>query len=585
MSDLLVRLKLDEKGLDAQMKGVSSKFAEAARGIARIALPVAAIAAIAKSVDGLAAMGEAAINSIAPLHDQAQQLGVNAERLQELRLIAGNAGVSVEQFDKALGTLNRTLGQAALGQGQFEKMAKAAGVSIRDEQGNVKATSAVWDDLTKRVQSGALAQNTAIGLASAAFGREGGRMVAVLRQTADEQQRVIDTARQFGAIISNEVVAAADDYEDQLSLIKKGTEALDAQNKLILAPLTLQWAKLKNEISGAVAELSRAAGLIDDNTILMEKRLVNIKQIISDREAFLLKINVDPESDALIQNMSRELDELQKKLDYEKLIKTPFIQPKRPMEDADTSEDEKAAKEAARAELDLITAVYAEKERVAQEEMAQELEWATVLAEERERFYAQELEQEQYWSDTLAEERERAHDFEVEQYINKEGLLTEARKEGMNARLAFDQMESGKKVALAIGAIEQITAGVAQHSKKAFQLNKLAAIANAIINTAEGATKALAQGGFFGIAMAASVIAAGAAQIGAIKRTTYQGGGAGTTPSLAGSTPTLNGNPVQQSDRVITVRGVDKNMLYTGRQLIELVNEAMRDGAKLVLQT
>lgn len=567
------------------MKGVSSKFADAARGIARIALPIAAISAIAKAVDGLAAMGEAAINTIAPLHDTAVQLGVNAERLQELRLVAGNAGVSVEQFDKALGTLNRTLGQAALGQGQFEKLAKAAGIAIRDEQGRIKETAVVWDALTRKVQSGAISQNAAIGLASAAFGRDGGRMVAVLRQTAEEQQRVIDTARQFGAIISNEVVRAADEYEDQLALIKKGTEALDAQNKLILAPLTLQWAKLKNEIAGAVAELARAAGMVDDTTLLMEKRLVTLKGVLADREAFLLRINVDPQTDLLIQNTTRQIEELQKKLDYEKLIQTPFIQPNRPVEmDVDPESDDEA-KKAAEYELDLVTAVYAERERLRQEEMEQELGWATVLADEKERVYADELAQLQEWNQTLFEERERAKDMELEQYFQKEGLLTEARKQGMKDRLAFDQMEAGEKVATAIGAVEQITAGIAQHSKKAFNLNKLAAIANAIINTAEGATKALAQGGFFGIGMAAAVIAAGAAQIGAIKRTTFQGGGGGTTPSAAGRTPTVNGSPVQgsSSDRVVTVRGINPNDIFTGRALIELFNDAIKDGAKLVL--
>lgn len=563
------------------MKGVSSKFKDVVGVIGRITLPVAAIAGIARAVDGLAAIGEAAINTIAPLHDTAAQLGVTAERLQELRAIAGNAGVGVEQFDKALGILNRTLGQAALGQGQFEKIAKAAGISLRDEQGHIKATADVWDDLTEKVQSGALSQNTAIGLSAAAFGREGGKMVQVLRQTAEEQQRVIDTARQFGAIISNEVVAAADEYEDKLSLIKQGTEALDAQNDLILAPLTLKWAELKNEISGAVAELSLAVGLIDDNSILMERRLVNIKKLIGDREAFLLKINVDPQSDLFIQNMTRELDELNAKLDYERLLKVPFVPPKRTDDAIDPEETESEAKKAAQAELDLVTAVYDERERVRGLEMDQEFEWATVLAAERERFHVEELEQEKDWADALAEERARAADMELEQYFQKEGLLTEARRQGMKDRLAFDNMEAGEKVATAVGALEEITAGVAQHSKKAFQLNKLAAIANAIINTAQGATKALAQGGFFGISMAAAVIAAGAAQIGAIKRTTFQGGGGGTTPSAAGSTPTVNGNPVA-SDRTITIRGVDKDQLFTGRQLVEMLNAAMKDGGKLV---
>jgi hypothetical protein len=569
LSDLLVRLKLDEKGLNAQMKGVSSKFKDVVGVIGKITLPVAAIAGIARAVDGLAAMGEAAINTIAPLHDAAAQLGVTAERLQELRAIAGNAGVGVEQFDKALGILNRTLGQVALGQGEFDKIAKAAGISLRDEQGHIKTTTEVWDALTAKIQSGAISQNTAIGLAAAAFGREGGKMVQVLRQTAEEQQRVVDTAREFGAIISNEVVAAADEYEDKLSLIKQGTEALSAQNELILAPLTLAWAGLKNEIAFTVAELARAAGLIDNNTTLMRHDAEALKNQINLHRQYLEQIkHPQPLDDPLLQQLTSEWAALMDKIEAAEAAAKKVQPPSAFGTDAGLMAPDQG--------LSKFDEDLADQRIEVMRDMTQTIEGIQKEARQRE------LEAEQELLLDLANARAEAADMELEQYFQKEGLLTEARRQGMRDRLAFDNMEAGEKVATAIGAVEQITAGIAQHSKKAFNLNKLAAIANAIINTAEGATKALAQGGFFGIGMAAAVIAAGAAQIGAIKRTTFQGGGGGTTPSAAGSVPTVNGNPVS-SDRIITLRGVDPEKRYTGRQLIDLINEATRDGAKLVL--
>jgi hypothetical protein len=61
-----------------------------------------------------------------------------------------------------------------------------------------------------------------------------------------------------------------------------------------------------------------------------------------------------------------------------------------------------------------------------------------------------------------------------------------------------------------------------------FELAKKAAIASAIVNTASGATKALQQGGFWGIAMAAAVVASGAAQIARIRATTFDGAGEGS---------------------------------------------------------
>jgi len=68
-------------------------------------------------------------------------------------------------------------------------------------------------------------------------------------------------------------------------------------------------------------------------------------------------------------------------------------------------------------------------------------------------------------------------------------------------------------------------------NKELFQIGKVAALAHATINIAEGISKAIAQGGFFGLFMGAAVAAAGAVQIAAISGTNlqaakgYSGGG------------------------------------------------------------
>ena len=64
-------------------------------------------------------------------------------------------------------------------------------------------------------------------------------------------------------------------------------------------------------------------------------------------------------------------------------------------------------------------------------------------------------------------------------------------------------------------------------SKKIFELQKKFSIAQALINTYEGFTKALAQGGFFGMAMAATVLAAGMAKVAQIRAMRPGGGGTG----------------------------------------------------------
>jgi hypothetical protein len=602
MSDLIIKVALDQSGVDAQLKGVMGKFRNAAKAMAAVTVPAAAVLGVVKTVDALARLGEQAIRAAGDLQDTADQLGVTAERLQELRLIGKQAGVEFEQMDKALSILNRTVGQAALGQGNFEETLASVGIQLRTAEGQVKSVSTIWNELSAVVRSGSISQAQAIALASSAFGREGGKIVNVLRMTDEQQQKVIDTAREFGAVISNEVVRAADEYADKLDLIQQGTQALDTQNKLLLAPLTLKWAELKNEIAGASAELFRAAGLVDDNLILQQRRLKNVEDTMARmREALKVGGVEDPNAHPNMQPLLdewRELNTLIARAKQQSREAAASIAPSASMDEASdpvASEQERAdaarearraAEDAAEHELALVTAVYEEKERLIALEAEQEQEWATVMAEERERVHLDELAQLQEWHQVLYEERERAADMELEQYLRKEGLLTQARKDGQQERLKFDQMATGMQVSTVLDGMARMTAGVAQHNKTMFKVNKLAALGQAVVNTAQGVTRALAEyPPPISFAMAALQAAAGAAQISAIKNTQFGGGGRGTTPSAAGGSPVVNDTPVDQEPRqVVQVRGINPSQLFSGRQIVDLINAAQKDGAKIVFQ-
>ena len=96
-------------------------------------------------------------------------------------------------------------------------------------------------------------------------------------------------------------------------------------------------------------------------------------------------------------------------------------------------------------------------------------------------------------------------------------------KSGKYAEMDFSQFSEKEKTKFIIESGRESLQALGQHSKKAFQLMKAAAMAEAIINTAQGVTKALAQGGIFGPILAGIIIAAGAAQIATIASQNYQG--------------------------------------------------------------
>jgi hypothetical protein len=106
---------------------------------------------------------------------------------------------------------------------------------------------------------------------------------------------------------------------------------------------------------------------------------------------------------------------------------------------------------------------------------------------------------------------------------------------------------------------------------------KGAAIGAAIINTAVGVTRALAElPPPWSWAQAALIAASGAAQIATIRSTNETGSsGTGTAPPAADATP----------GRALTIQGVDPGHMFSGgavRRLIELINDEVADGATLI---
>jgi hypothetical protein len=123
---------------------------------------------------------------------------------------------------------------------------------------------------------------------------------------------------------------------------------------------------------------------------------------------------------------------------------------------------------------------------------------------------------------------------------------------------------------------------------------KILAIASATINTYVGATKALAQGGFLGIAGAAAVIAAGLASVKKIIATNVPGratgGSAGSAPSLNTQAPlspqapvvrtstSLDANSINQIGQATTKTYVLESDVTNNQQRVSMLNRQARIG-------
>lgn len=138
--------------------------------------------------------------------------------------------------------------------------------------------------------------------------------------------------------------------------------------------------------------------------------------------------------------------------------------------------------------------------------------------------------------------KERAMEIEAQLAFKHEERLNKIALKGITDRQKFEAKGGKDKAKQVFGDLANITAGVATHNKTLFRINQAAAIANAVINTAEGVTKSLSAYPMpLAAVMAAAHLAAGLAQVAAIRSASP---GGGSTPSSVGSVPTLDGQPL-----------------------------------------
>lgn len=167
--------------------------------------------------------------------------------------------------------------------------------------------------------------------------------------------------------------------------------------------------------------------------------------------------------------------------------------------------------------------------------------------------------------------------------------LEAIRRKGLDDIEKLELLSQRKRLAYGANFLAEMTAGVSTHSKKMFELNKLAAIAQTALDSKEaivGAYKVGAKigGPALGAAFAAAAGAATAAQIQAIRSQEF-GQTGGTAPGLAGSTPAPAVSPVSTTSSIF-IEGLTEDQLFSGkavRRLMQQISEAAADGTRIVV--
>lgn len=185
---------------------------------------VAAIADIGRALQG-------AVAEAADLVDLADKVGVNTNELQRMIFGFSQAGVQAETVSQSLLQWNKRIGEAYTKGGQLADILKANGVSLTDQNGQLRSSVDLMRDMANLIQNAGSDQERTT-LAMEAFGRSGGDMVLALQDGADGMAELMREAERAGGIMEEDILRTAADIDDEFNRISR-TVDLNVKSALI----------------------------------------------------------------------------------------------------------------------------------------------------------------------------------------------------------------------------------------------------------------------------------------------------------------------------------------------------------------
>ncbi len=559
--------KKSSKAFDDFASGAGISF----KGVATYA-GMAAAAVVAVGVASVKAQIDVADSSA----KSARAVGMNVEAYSALSYQASLTMKDVGALDIALRTMTRNLGEAANGAGPAKD-------ALRDLGLNAKTLAAMSPDRALEEIADALDQvknsNDKATIANKLFGESGSQMLLLMNGGKEAMRAAREEAQRYGKVIGTDTAKAAEDFNKNITRLQAN---LDGMVMKIAAKYLPGLVSLTEAMLGTdeYDDLLKERTKLDDRIQMMEQEglyVDNLKKRLA-------------EVDQQILDRAKKYQDMQKQL----ATTTPAATGGGPRRGGGSEEgkgDDSAQKAA-----EALRAQEAERIAALSESLMSENE---LLANDY--FEKQILLQDALNNKVITEGNFYSlHEALEAQHQKKVADITaRARQQEMIA----DKISLTSKLAMTAQIFGNLSSLMSSHSKRQFQLGKVAAIAEGLISTYLGAQHAFTQaskvGGLpLGIAAAAAATIAGLVRVNAIRG--QQFGGSGSAAPGGGAMPTYDANPytgqpadsygvappqdntpVQRVERLTLVADGPLSDAWVRDRLIPKINQASRDGVRL----
>ena len=535
------------KKAGSELDKLTSKFGLTQKNLERAALAISA--AFVAAAAGIALGIKSALDRADELSKLSQKIGIPIEQLSGLAYAADLAGVPLEGLANGIKKLSVNLEAAASGEvaPAASRALAALGISATDASGKLRPTNDVLLQLAEKF-AGLKDGAGKTALAVAIFGKQGAELIPLLNQGASGLAEMTDRAQHMGLVLDAQTGKAAEEFNDRLTDISYATRGLFTQISAELLPVI-------NDLTTAFADWVRGSGDAEPAAKAIAHAITEIYiaaiETFGAFEKLEVKLNsfwarfmapfdssvkdTIEKSDAAMKKIDQEIEERKKKIDElanNPAAAGPLNQPKGQKEPPIIANTQKATE--------------------AQRELNKQIQEGINLAKQARDPY-------QVMTDNIK-------------------ALDAAMKAG---KITAEQYGEAHKQAIliAVNAYAGAASDIAGSLSQVFSKSKGVAIAQAIINSFQAATNALAHAPWpLNYAAAAAALAAGFAQVANIKKTTEHSSGGGSSSVGASSAQVAPAAPQQSVSISLQGQSFGRDQV---RGLIEQINGAISDGAVL----
>ena len=491
----------------------SAAFNAVSKSIAGLKTGVLAIGA---AVAGATAAFGAWFNKMRDTADRigkvSSQLNITAESLQRLRFAAGQGGVDMGKFDKALQKFAQSTSKALEGSVKQAEAFERLNIKLKDTEGNTKSLDTLFLEVARRFELLGESARSA-GIATDLFGGAGVELLPMLRSGSEGIKLLGDRVENFGGVITGKGVKATEEFNDNLDLLTrkfrdKFTPIIAIANEALaqfteeerLATMTLPQMRdhIQEQIDALAKQRDALKGSKEESEGWVSTLLKGARGSVVSKEGIQKQIN------ALIQNRN-EIDKQVGALDKQ------YQAEKKALEQSMATVD--ARKKTAEVNKLVSDSNYEVNDSLLAQGQIQEGQFETFeeIMVQKQAMAEQDVMLHQEW---LAREeiRQSKQDAAFIKRINLANKEAKAKK-----KIEAESLKSS------LGTIESLASGVKDSSIEMFRLWQAAAIANTTISTLEAATKALTAGPYIGPVLAGVIYALGMANVAKIASTNYQG--------------------------------------------------------------